>query len=202
MTKPAFIYFPESTHLLILVDVLSRRERDAFIQIHGRISRGVTTAEEISGEDISFPLDSSSAWRFQSELSVPASRERSASKRRGRIECGKRRGRILPRKSIFFVETSFRWGRFKRREAASLARKHVLSTAALLAPLGSSVAWRILCSVVNGFYERGLLVSNVRSRGLRVHRSLFSVRVREDFSFSSFSPSFFRNRWDSRDAQR
>lgn len=108
MTKPAFIYFPESTHLLILVDVLSRRERDAFIQIHGRISRGVTTAEEISGEDISFPLDSSSAWRFQSELSVPASCERSASKRRGRIECGKRRGRILPRKSIFFVETSFR----------------------------------------------------------------------------------------------
>lgn len=128
-----------------------------FIQIGGRISRGVKTAvckeeREISGRISRY------SFSFFSDFRILPSRERSANKEEeeegegSSVENGG--GRILPRKSIFFVETSFRRGWFKRREAASLARKHVLTGCSL----GSS--WFFSCVedivlVVNGFYERG-----------------------------------------------
>lgn len=83
MTKPAFIYFQKSAHLLILVDVLS--QRDAFIQIGGRISRGVKAVNEISGR-ISRFLDSSSA----SSASTSFARGVSEQEEEEEEECGKR----------------------------------------------------------------------------------------------------------------
>ena len=86
-------------------------------------------------------------------------------------------------------------------------RESTFLPAALLAPLGSSVAWRILCSL-------WMVFTSAVTRFQREIAGIvcapfpfdaFSVRVREDFSFPpSFLPSFlFRNRWDfERDAQR
>lgn len=142
MTKPAFIYFQKSAHLLISVDVLSHPQRDAFIQIGGRISRGVKTVNAKSQEGYLV-----SSILLQLLQRVLPSREGSASKRRRRrksVENGE--------EESFRVNPSFSWKpRFVEAglSGAKLPvwRESTFLPAALLAPLGSSVAWRILCSL-------------------------------------------------------
>lgn len=157
MTKPAFIYFDKSASPDFSRRPLSSLTRRIYSNRRSYLAwckdGGVQGGTRNLREDISILVQL--LQRFQRVL---PSRERSASKEEeeegegSSVENGG--GRILPRKSIFFVETSFRRGWFKRREAASLARKHVLTGCSL----GSS--WFFSCVedivlVVNGFYERG-----------------------------------------------
>lgn len=183
MTKPAFIYFQKSAHLLILVDVLSHPQRDAFIQIGGRISRGVKAVNAKSQEGYLV-----SSILLQLLQRVLPSREGSASKRRRRrksVENGE--------EESFRVNPSFSWKpRFVEAglSGAKLPvwRESTFLPAALLAPLGSSVAWRILCSLWMVFtsavtrFQRE--IAGIVCAPFPFHA--FSVRVRVDFSFSSF----------------
>ena len=203
MTKPAFIYFDKSASPDFSRRPLSSLTRR--IYSNRRSYLACKEEREISGRISRYSFSFFSDFReyFLRARGQPARRRR----RRGRDRVWK-----TVEEESFRVNPSFSWKpRFVEAglSGAKLPawRESTFLPAALLAPLGSSVAWRILCSL-------WMVFTSAVTRFQREIAGIvcapfpfdaFSVRVREDFSFPpSFLPSFlFRNRWDfERDTQR
>lgn len=190
MTKPAFIYFDKSAS-----PDFSRRPLSSLTRrIYSNRRSYLAWCAKRNAKSQGGYLDTRSASSAISEYFL---RARGQPTRRR-----KKRGRDRVWKTVeeesFRVNPSFSWKpRFVEAglSGAKLPawRESTFLPAALLAPLGSSVAWRILCSL-------WMVFTSAVTRFQREIAGIvcapfpfdaFSVRVREDFSFlPSFLPSF------------